>query len=247
MGALFTGFNWMDKLLKNGIPYPAHTVISGPGGAGKPIIGAMIANAWLKNGGTLIHLLINFNREYADSLLERFNHDLKNYNDQIVYIEFDPLMNAVEKTGSLSFRANLLKPENLDKAIQMAKIVLPETESPPLIYGSALNMLLFSKSHNKKVHQKILNLMRTRETNTLFAISNNIFEQEAAEWENVADNLFYSHGTGIMQLAFNVLKLNGEKTHSKEIEAPIKEDDLCEIRSEAEKARKKIIPLLRKI
>ena len=151
-----TDFQWLDNLIPEGIPFPSSTVITGPGGAGKPLLGAMLADAWLKNGGTLIYLLINSEREYAQSLLRHFEQDIGKYKDQIVYVEFDPLMDGVEKPGSNILRANLLKPENLDLVLDEAKVILPKSDTGHLIYGVALNILLFSRTYGEAIHKTIL-------------------------------------------------------------------------------------------
>ena len=243
---LMTGFKWLDALLPEGIPFPSSTVITGPGGAGKPLVGAMLADAWLNNGGTLIYLLINSEREYAQSLLRHFEQDIGKYKDQIVYVEFDPLMDGVEKISSNSLRANLLKPENLDLALSEAKVLLPESDTGNLIYGAALNILLFSRTYGEAIHKKFLSLMKSDE-NTLFTISNNSNEEQAAQWEEAADNLFFTHGKGIMHLGFKIERMNHVAFSDEEIDIPLTEDELRSMRSEADKSRKHLIPMIRKI
>jgi hypothetical protein len=247
MNTLHSSYDWLDKQIPEGIPYPSSTLITGPGGAGKPLIGAILAGDWLNQGGTLIHLLINFDQEYAQYILGHFNQNLQNQTDRIVFIEFDPGMVGVEKIGPYTLRANLLKPANIDMAIRIASDILPPSDSPPLLYGSALNMLLFSKSYNELIHDKILALIREPGRNTLFTISNNIFEEQATEWENAADNLFLSHGFGIMHLGFRILRIKGAKFTTDEVEIPITEVELNQIRLVSEKARQHYIPMIRKI
>ena len=246
MKYLHTGFSWMDKLIPDGIPLPSSTIITGPAGAGKPIIGAMISNSWLKLGGTLVCLLINFKRDYMENLLTHFDKDIPSHKDRLVYIEFDPLLESVEKSGSHLLRANLLKPDDLDLALKEAKTILPDSDPGPLIYGSALNMLLFSKTYGPMIHQKILALLNSSE-NILFTIANNFFEEQATEWEEMTDNLFYSHSTGIMHLGFKIIKMKEVSFHNNEVEVPLTEDELRNIRAEAEKGRQHLIPMIRKI
>lgn len=243
---LMTGFKWLDALLPEGIPYPSSTIISGPGGAGKPLIGAMLIDAWLKRGGTLIYLLINSGLEYAQSLLQHFEKDIEKHSSQIVYVEFDPQMEGVEKIASNILRANLLKAENLDLAIKEAKIILPESDTGTMIYGNALNILLFSRTYGESIHKKFLSLIKSAE-NTLFTISNNVNEEQAEEWEDAADNLFFSHGKGIMQLGFKIEKMKEVAFSGKEVDVPLSEDELRSMRSEADKSRKHLIPMIRKI
>lgn len=237
---------WMQQLLPEGIPYPSSTIITGPGGAGKPLIGAALADAWLKQGGTLVHLLINFERTYSEKLLRNFEKDFDLYSDKIVYVEFNPEMNGVEKCDTNLIRANLLKAENFDAAVRLAKGILPESDLGSLVYGSALNMLLFSPTYGAAIHQKITELLQSGD-NYLFTIANNSFEEQVAIWEDMADNLFLMHGTGIMHLGFKILHLRNGHFNKNEIEVPLTEDELRTMRSEADTSRKHLIPLIRKI
>lgn len=247
MNKLYTGHDWLDRHVPGGIPFPSSTIITGPGGAGKPLIGALFSGAWLKTGGTLIHLLINFDQAYAHYLLEYFYPDVDKHANQIVYVEFDPEMDRVEKTGFHTLRANLLKAEHIDQVIGMAELILPSTLPPLLIYGTALNMLLFSKTYMRSIHDIFLTMMKDKSRSTLFTIANNIFEEQASEWEETADNLFLSHGTGIMRLSLNVLKINSTDLRNDDFEIPITEDELNQVRRKAEMARKHYIPMIRKI
>lgn len=237
---------WLDELMPSGISVPSSTLISGPGGAGKPLVGAAIADAWLNQGGSLIHFLINFDREYADKMLKLFNPDPEKYKDRIVYVEIDPLIDRIEKTNDVTLRANLLKPENVDAVIREAKSMVPATESRPLIYASALNMLLFSKSYNQVIHEKFLEIIGSGE-NCMFTVATNTFEDQISQWENKADNLFYSRSTDQMHLGFSIVRLKDHSYSPDEVEVPLTENELISIRAEANKARKHLIPVIKRI
>ncbi len=239
-------FPWMQQLLPDGIPVPASTIITGPGGAGKPLIGAVLADAWLKQGGTLVHLLINFDRGYSEKLLLNFYKDLDTYSDKIVYVVFDPEMDGVEKTGPDMVKANLLKPDNLDSAILQANQLLPSSDLGSLVYGSALNMLLFSPTYGAGIHQKIVELLQSND-NYLFTIANNSFEEQIAVWEKIADNLFFMHGTGIMHLGFKILRVSEGRFSKDEVGVQLTEEELSTMRAEADISRKHFIPTIRKI
>ena len=241
-----SGLTWLDRLIPQGLVVPSSNLISGPAGAGKPLIGAMFCDAWLKQGGTLIHLLINFERQYAEKLLMHFNPGLTEYEKRVIFISFDPELEALEKTGDMFIKANLLKPEIFDRALNMARNLLPPAELGALLYGSALNMLLFSATYGQTVYQKILNLLKSGQ-NVLFTISDNVLEEQAEQWEEAADNVFYSHGTGIMRLAFRIEKMKKVNFKKEEVEVPLSEDELYSDRSEAEQARMNLIPVIRKI
>jgi len=237
---------WMQQLLPDGIPISSSTIITGPGGAGKPLIGAVLAAAWLKQGGTLVHLLINFDRAFSEKLLLNFNKDLDIQSDKIVYIEFDPEMDGVEKSDLNRIRANLLKAEKFDTAIQQAKELLPKSDLGSLVYGSAMNMLLFSPTYGTEIHQKIGELLQSKD-NYLFTIANSTFEEQVVVWEDMADNLFLMHGTGIMHLAFKIIRMRNSQFNNDEVKVPLTEEELRSIRLEAETARKHLIPGIRQI
>lgn len=52
-------YDWIDGLLPEGFPFPSSTLISGPGGNGKPLLASLFLSVWLKHGGSAIILLIN--------------------------------------------------------------------------------------------------------------------------------------------------------------------------------------------
>lgn len=54
MNRLKTNITWLDELLPEGIIIPSSTIISGPGGTGKPLVELAFAAAWLKAGGSLV-------------------------------------------------------------------------------------------------------------------------------------------------------------------------------------------------
>ncbi len=237
---------WLQKMLPAGIPFPSTTVITGPGGAGKPLIGAILVNSWLEQGGTLVHLLINFDRTYSEKLLRDFQLDLGKYADKIVFVEFDPELKGIRQSSENMLQANLLKAEVFQDAIRQAKALLPKSDLGSLVYGSALNMLLFSPTFSVSIHQKIKKIVQSGE-NYLFTIANNTFNEQATVWENEADNLFATHVTGIMRLGFRVLRLCKGDFNTNETAVPITENELRRIRLEADAARKNLIPMLRKI
>jgi len=43
---------WLQKILPEGLVYPSSTLISGPGGSGKPLVEYAFVASWLKAGGS---------------------------------------------------------------------------------------------------------------------------------------------------------------------------------------------------
>jgi hypothetical protein len=246
MNTIQTGFSWLDPVLPEGLPYPLNVVISGPGGAGKPLVAAMLNAAWLRNGGSLVHLLVNFNRDYAEKLLTLFLPEIKNYENQISYIEFAPKMEGMEIVAPGMLRANILKPDTFDLAVEQAKKELGPSQLGPLVYGSAMNMLLFSKTYGKAIYQYLTEQV-THAKNNLYTIANTVFEDEMDALEKAAKNLFYTHSEGILHLKFQIRKMVGVSFSKEEVPVPLTEEELHNVRMEAEKARQNLIPIIRNI
>ena len=59
MKTLKTEISWIDETIPEGLPLKSTTVITGPGGSGKPLIGETFVSAWLKKAEVLF--LCHFN------------------------------------------------------------------------------------------------------------------------------------------------------------------------------------------
>ncbi len=66
MKTIKTGINWIDDVIPNGLPLKSTTVITGPDGSGKPLIGETFVAAWLKKVEVLF--LCRFNIQVKNSL-----------------------------------------------------------------------------------------------------------------------------------------------------------------------------------
>ncbi len=108
--------------MPDGIRVPSSTIIAGPAGAAKELISSMIAASWLNKGGSLIHILTNYNREHAEKLFSYHNVSTDSIAGKIVYIDFDPKMKDFEKTGHDELQANLLKPDVFEATLEKLKI-----------------------------------------------------------------------------------------------------------------------------
>ena len=53
-----TRLDWLDKLLPDGYPLLGATLVSGPGGSGKPLISLLFSAAWLDAGGRALFMQI---------------------------------------------------------------------------------------------------------------------------------------------------------------------------------------------
>ena len=60
MTKLKINIDWLEELLPEGLPVPSSTLISGPGGTGKPLVEFAFVASWLKAGGSLIGLPLQY-------------------------------------------------------------------------------------------------------------------------------------------------------------------------------------------
>ncbi|MCD6543651.1 MAG: hypothetical protein J7K34_04015, partial [Flavobacteriaceae bacterium] len=51
---------WLKELMPDGLPYPSSTIISGPGGSGKPLVEFAFVASWLKSGGSVIGIPLQY-------------------------------------------------------------------------------------------------------------------------------------------------------------------------------------------
>jgi len=156
MTKLKTNINWLDELLPEGILIPSSTLISGPGGTGKPLVEFAFVAAWLKAGGSLIGIPLQYpTGELVKTAMKKlYNMDLVNYHGKVVYIQFDPDVNGYEKTGKDTLKANMVKPQIWDETIEEAENMLDKTGLGTMVFGSALNLLLFSQAYKDSMLNK---------------------------------------------------------------------------------------------
>ena len=152
MTRLRTNIEWLDELLPEGIIIPSSTLISGPGGTGKPLVEFAFVSAWLKAGGSLIGIPLQYpSGELVKTAMRTLYHmDLDDYPGKVAYIQFDPFTDGCEKIGDDTIKANMVKPEIWDEAIMTAENIVDKTEPGTLVFGSALNLLLFSRDARGK-------------------------------------------------------------------------------------------------
>ena len=66
------GMEWLDSILPEGFPTNTSTIISGPGGSGKPLAGYLFASGWLRNGGKVAFILTSTNLDYLKNVMNIF-------------------------------------------------------------------------------------------------------------------------------------------------------------------------------
>jgi len=242
---------WLAELLPDGLPYPSSTLISGPGGSGKPLIGFAFVYDWLKAGGNVIFIPLQYpDTKLAKTSLKRlYDLDINEYSSKIAYIKLSPDLDRWKKINGNALEANLLKPDVWDEAINEAENLLAKGgDLGTLVSASALNLLLFSPTYRKHNLDKFERLLNEDKKRTyLFTVSTEAFREDIKRWERAPDNLMFARMEKPMKLYLKVAKIENKQVSSKEIQVPIEKEILEEIKEIAESVRKREIPKLMKI
>ncbi|HKK54543.1 MAG TPA: hypothetical protein VJ926_03425 [Patescibacteria group bacterium] len=240
----------MNKLLPEGFPYPSSTLISGPGGTGKPLVEFAFVASWLRHGGSVIAMPLQYpTMEFVKTTMNKlYNLDLENYYKKIAYIQFDPSIKEYKKLGNNILKANLLKYETWNKTIEIAETMVEKSNMGILVFGAALNLLLFSPTYKESTIKNIENILKNDKNKTyIFSVSTSVFADKIKIWENAADNLLFTRMEKEMKLFLEISKMLEVKFLKKETQVSISKEMFKEIKSIAETTRKKIIPIIRKV
>ena len=241
---------WLQELLPEGFPYPSSTLISGPGGTGKPLVEFVFVSSWLKAGGSIVSIPLQYpSAEFVKTAMKKlYRINLENYRERIAYIQFEPSMSGYKKIGNNTIKANLLKPDVWNETVKKAEEMIEESAIGTLVFGSALNLLLFSPTYKENIIKNLENIIKNDKSRTyIFSISTSAFADEIKIWEKAADNLMYTRMEKLMQLFFRISKMKRVKFSSEETKIPISRDLLLEIKDVAESTRKRVIPAIIRI
>jgi KaiC/GvpD/RAD55 family RecA-like ATPase len=251
METLKTDIKWIDTVIPEGLPLKSSTIITGPGGSGKPIIGETFVSAWLKEGGSVVFMSLQYpSTEFiTESIKNVTGLNIKNYEDKIIFLQLDVEISGLIGEGKNIMRANLVKPVIWDKALDVAADRLPKEGPGILIFGSALNLLLFSATYGETILDKIKDTIITNKTRTyIFSVSTSAKAEEISKIEDAADNLLVSRTEKEpFRLFMKVLRMKGVRYVSNEILVPISPNTLNHIKKIADHSRSIVIPAISKI
>jgi KaiC/GvpD/RAD55 family RecA-like ATPase len=250
MNRLKTNIEWLDGLLPEGISIPSSTLISGPGGTGKPLVEFAFVAAWLKAGGSLIGIPLQYpSGELVKAAMRKLYHmDLDDYRGKVAYIQFDPSTEGCKHAGDDTILANMVKPETWDEAIMKAEKMLDRSGPGTMVFGSALNLLLFSRTYKQSILNKLKDVIQNDRTRTYaFAVSTSALADEIRVLEDAADNLMFTRMEKPMKLFLKIVRMKEVSFSKQEKEVPIPGEMLEEISKTAEATRQTRIPEIRKI
>jgi len=251
MSALYTRQEWFDRLLPEGLPVPSVTLLSGPGGSGKPLIGNVLVAAWLRQGGSVVFMSLQYpdHSFIAAGLKNIAGLNLDEYQDHTAFIELDATLDTMTPVEGNRFKANVVKPAVWDAALDRACALVPGEGPGTLVFCSALNLLLFSPTYG----QAILGKMKattgdTRGYTYLFSASTTAKAEQIAQLEAVVDHLIMTRSTkSPFQLFMSIERVKGAPFVSDEIQVPFASDLLTDVKEIADHSRKRVIPQVSKL
>ncbi len=250
MKTLKTGLNWIDNVIPEGLPLKSTTVITGPGGSGKPLIGETFVTAWLKKNGSVIFMSLQYpGLEFiAESIKSVTRLDIQDYKEKTIFLQLDTGISEYQEVNKSLILANLVKPEVWEKVLNLASAKLPDEGPGVLIFCSALNLLLFSPTYGDLIFEKIKSTIVSNTDKTyLFSVSTSAKAEEISQLEKIADNLIFSHSKkNPFRLFMKVLKVGGVPYNSSEIQVPISSDVLSHIKEMADHSRSKMLSAILK-
>jgi len=185
--------------------------------------------------------------EFIAAGLERVTgEDLANYQGRVAFIELDASMEDMEILSQNRIRGNLVKPLVWAEALDTAISSVPRDGPGVLVFGSALNLLLFSPTYGEGILAEIKSTIARTDTLTfLFSVSSSAKKEMISELEEAADNLLVSHSSrDPFKLFLRVERMKGVSFSLEEVEVPISAETLTEIKAVADHSRRRVIPLV---
>ncbi len=239
---------WFKEIYPEGILLNTSTVISGPGGSGKPIIAYALASEWLKKGGKIILFLTSTTYKYTNEIFKVFGIDLEKNKDKVFVALFNPTLREISNIAENIVEANFLYPEHWDKVITMGKNYF-EFPEDVFIIASALNLLYFSPTYKDIIQEKLKEMVLNYKEDTLiFTLNSQAYKQYAKQLEDLSDNLMISEMQRPAKLLVKAIKgKDVPVVPEKLVHVPIPQNVLLELKEKAEKGRTHLVPILKKI
>jgi len=246
---------WLRDVLPEGIVVPSSTLISGPAGSGKPLIGLGIAADWIRGGGSVVFAPLQYPGRgvVEEDMRDAFGLRLSEYEDSVAFLYFDRTMEPYKKRVMLlkdgEIASNLANPDNFSRAIDLAALSLPGGGPGTLIFVSAVNLLLFSQSYSEPMHELLQHQLREdRRFSWLYTATTSTLVEKIAGLEEAADNLLISEKSeGGKRLLLRVARARQVRYREDYVELPFDPATLDRMKRRAEEARVVNIPALREI
>ena len=91
-----------SKGITERFPCPSSTLISGPGETGKPLVEFAFVSSWLKSGGSVIGILLQYPTvEFVKAEMRKlYNVNPENCHGKMMHIQVDPFVDEYEGVGN---------------------------------------------------------------------------------------------------------------------------------------------------
>lgn len=241
--------DWLKKLFPNGLKTNESTLISGKGGTGKPLIEFALVVSWLKAGGSAIGIPMQYPslEMVNESIKKLYDINLEDYKKQIAFISFNPNIDDIRVVDSQIIEANLIKPKRWESAVLKASEHLNPNQMGIMIFGSALNLLLFNDHYLEYTTNLVEEILMDSKYTILFTVSNNVYPERIKRWEEKADNLLIADLSEDNCLNLHVIKMKSVDYRDNDTLVPIDQTTLSEIEHIARLSRNKNIECIKKI
>lgn len=251
MESLKVGSQWLDELLPRGLPINTSTLLSGPGGSGKPLVGDGLVAAWLRAGGSVVFMCLQYPSTtfIYESLKAVSELDLGDYSQRFIFLSLDVTLDSWTGPEGNIISANLLKPQVWGSAIEAACSRLPLDGPGVLVFGSALNLLLFSPTYGSSIFRKMEQTLRDDKRRTyVFSVSTSAKQEQIAQLERLADNLMITRSEPHpFTLYLQIVRVKDAPFSGVEVRVPIPPNSLARMKQIADHSRRRVIPQVSRI
>jgi KaiC/GvpD/RAD55 family RecA-like ATPase len=250
METLKTNIDWFDKIIPDGLPVKSTTIITGPGGSGKPLIGEYFLASWLKSGGSAVIISLQYpSPEFVIKSVKNITGtDMNNYNENLIFIRLNTQIQGYEQINKQLIDANLVKPEVWEQAVGFATKQLPDNGPGIMVFVSALNLLLFSPTYGELIFSKVKEtIKRNTHLTYIISVSTSAKKEKIAQLEEMADNLILSRSEKEpFRLYMTIERLKAGHFNRNEIQIPVSADTLNHIKKMANHSRAQVLPAILK-
>ncbi len=246
---------WLEDVLPEGLGVPSSTLISGPGGSGKPLVGLGIAAEWIRKGGSVVFVPLQYPGRgvVEEDMRDAYGIRLSEYEASTAFLRFDRTMDPYKKRIMLledgEICSNLTNPDNFSRAIDLAALSLPNEGPGTLIFASAVNLLLFSESFAEPMYALLRHqLQEDRRFSWLYTATTSTLVEKITGLEEAADNLLISERSEPEgRLLLRVIRARDVRWREEAVELPLDAQTLQRMKRRAEESRMINIPALREI
>ncbi len=242
--------SWFREVVPDGLALGETTVISGPGGSGKPLVGLSVVDDWLAAGGSVIVILTNSDRTFIEETLSTlYGTTPQEYESQLAWVDFDPERaptdDELAAVDTRRWAGNILAPSVWRAGIERASAAVEDTGPGTLIFGVALNLLLFSPTYRDEILDAIVETADTPGDHTvLFTVSTSAFADQIAAVEQAADTVLLADRDD-EGLHLSGVRADSVSMTTDPVSIPFTAEELDQVKAIAEANRDELIPTIK--